>query len=744
MKAIITLLYLLVASPALAQTIRVTSGEHDGFSRLVLIIPAEADWRMFRRDQGYELQLPGIAPRFALEEVYRRLSRTRLSAIYADPQSGGLALGIGCDCHALAYQLRAGVLVVDILEGPPPAGSSFEQSETGVELPPILASNRESPSLRPKGRPDRQDLEAGEDVARNPDSQNWRSAVREAAETPQSDLVEGLDPTLTEMRDALLWELSRNAAKGRIDIVTPPRTATPPLIPAAPDQIRIGDVPGMSTEADKTPGLMTEAGAECYSQDRVAISAWGSKMPPAQALGEMRAGLTGEFDRPELENVARAVKYLLYLGFGAEAHQMLDVLDISAPDRPLWEAMSYILDLAEPPEAVFEGMTNCDSDVALWAALSVPTLPSDRVVQRNAILRAFSALPLHLRHHLGPELAERFLAADDPATARAIKDAILRAQEPTETAVQLMDARIDLANGQDEVAVEKLNPLLERNDQAGVAAAIALAATQTKDGGVASTDLVTTLESFLAEGRNGPDAAALSAALALAYASQDRFEQAFLIAAPMSPAAEPVWQRLAFFGADTPLLDYGIQAGPQSLPPPDGARDLRIAERLIALGFGTEAMLWIAAGRQNPESDAARLLRAGAALQIRDGRAALRELAGLLDDEAKLLKGQALALLGDAEAVEVFLEANAIERALAVARQIGDWPQVASLDPSEPWSELAKGLLAPQVATELPPSQATDPAGPLGQGRLALQDSSAARDSIARLLSETFTARFVN
>ena len=748
MKSFFIGLFLLLAQPAMSQTIQVNSGEHDGFSRLVFLVPARAEWELFRQDQGYELQLPDASPRFVLDEVFQRLSRTRLTAIYADPESGGLRLEIGCDCYALAYELRTGVLVVDIMDGTPPEGSSYELSASGEKLPPILASGRDLPTLRPKLRPDSVDADpieaVEEDTVGLPSEQDWRSAARDAVQTPQPEPLATSDPELTAMRDALLWQLSRSAAKGRIDIVPPGEAGVSPIAPASSDQIRITGVPGMSAETEADPGGMTEDGSKCFEQDQVNIAAWGADLPVAQAMGGIRAELIGEFDRPQLEAVSRAVRYLLFLGFGAEARQMLSALNISEPDRPLWEAMSFILDAEEPPQRVFDGMTNCDSDVALWAVLATPSLAPARIVQTKAVLRAFSALPLHLRRHLGPGLADRFLRADDPATARAIRDAIERAETPSDLEVQLMDARIDLANGEEDAAIEKLRPLLEGNDSAGVAAAIALAGAQTRNGGILSPDLVTALESFLAEGRNGPDEVALTAALALGYASQDRFDLAFALVPPLSKAAKPVWQRLAQFGGKSSLLSYGIQAGQDALPEADGSTDLEIAARLIALGFAKEANLWIAEPRRTEDGDRARLLRAQAALQQRNGRAALQELAGLEGDDALQLKGQALALLGDGEAVAAFLQAGDVENASAAARQAGDWAQVANLDPSEPWRVMAKQVLAPDAPEPLPSAQSTEGLGVLGEGRLALQVSADLRAVMTRLLSEAFDARLVN
>ncbi|HEX9857991.1 MAG TPA: hypothetical protein VGA75_06510, partial [Paracoccaceae bacterium] len=132
MKALIVALILLLAplapGRAAAQVIAVKSGEHDTFTRLVLETGAPVGWALGRTTDGYELRLDRDGFRFDLSQIYRRVPRHRLAAIWVDPASGTLHLGIGCACHALPFEFRPGIVVIDLRDGPPPAGSSFEQA----------------------------------------------------------------------------------------------------------------------------------------------------------------------------------------------------------------------------------------------------------------------------------------------------------------------------------------------------------------------------------------------------------------------------------------------------------------------------------------------------------------------------------------------------------------------------------------------------------------------------------------
>ena len=107
----------LLAWPAWGQTVRVQSGEHDDFTRLALIFPSAPDWQLARTAGGYVLSVKGAAPAYRLDEVFRRIPRTRLTALSADPATGELRLEVGCACHATAFAFRPEILVIDLRDG---------------------------------------------------------------------------------------------------------------------------------------------------------------------------------------------------------------------------------------------------------------------------------------------------------------------------------------------------------------------------------------------------------------------------------------------------------------------------------------------------------------------------------------------------------------------------------------------------------------------------------------------------
>ena len=64
-------LLLLLATGASAAPILVRSGEHDGFTRLVMEYGAAIDWQVGRTDDGYELRIAKQPPDYDFTEAFK-------------------------------------------------------------------------------------------------------------------------------------------------------------------------------------------------------------------------------------------------------------------------------------------------------------------------------------------------------------------------------------------------------------------------------------------------------------------------------------------------------------------------------------------------------------------------------------------------------------------------------------------------------------------------------------------------
>lgn len=700
MRLMLALIALLWSGPLAAQ-VRVTAGEHDGFTRIVLQGPSLAGWQVTRLPDGYSLSLRG-AVRFDLSRTFDLIGRQRLRGIAPLPGGDGLALAVGCACHAVAYDLRAGVVVLDLRDGPPPAGSSFELAASGQTAAPLQAAGPSSP--RPQRRP----------VAAPPAGWNWARAALAAPDgsvgaVPSGPALPG--PAAAALRDALLLQFGRGVADGMVD----PIGTVPPAAPAAvsPPQaaLRLGEVPGLLGRVPRDGTSLSADGTACPADEPFALAGWGDpEQPVAAQMAEGMAGLVGEFDRPDPDSVARAIRLRLWAGFGAEAAALTDAFGADLPDAPVWRAMALILDGHPAPAAPFAGMAGCDGTVALWAVLADPD-PDPSQADGSAIVRAFSGLPPHLRRHLGPPLARVFLAAEDAARARMIRDAMGRADQTV--VADLLDADLALAAGAPDRAADVAQDMAAGSGPQTRAALFTLTEARAARLQALSAADLAAIEAFHAE---APDAASTRAVI-LGRALAGDFDGAFALADAQPDTQAALWPLLAGMAPDSALIARGIlPEGESPGTTPETAR--RMAARLLDLGFAEAALRWI-----GPQGDP--VLAARAELARGDADAALRRLGATRSGPADSVRAEALLRLGNPAAAATILAGSDIAAERSARLQARQWAEIGAGAPAA-W-RAAADRLAPSARAE----------GPLAQGRDLVRASADTRAALDALLSAT-------
>jgi hypothetical protein len=694
-----------LSQAAAAETARVASGEHADFTRLVVQLPEASGWTVGRTAMGYAFATnQSEQPTYDLDTVWDRIPRTRLQGLRADPESGVLQLTLACPCHVLPFEYQPGMVVLDVRDGPAPAGSGFEAAFTEVFQP------EESPERAARDRPAEFD---------------WLAVARDGASGPSRAPSLALDtasPSLKPLRDELLKQISRGAADGVVDMqlpgLMPEDAGAVEDVPWA--QIRIGDVPGLEVlDPDSPAAPMQPDGAACLPEEELAIADWGRDRVPLDLLAEARSGLYGEFDRIDVEAVRRSVKLHLYLGFGAEALQYAALLPDQDEDlRPLL-SMARLVDGETDPSTPFASMLACDSPAALWAALAHDRLSPGIVVNSDAIVRSFSALPPHLRRQLGERLSGQLLELDAEA-ARMIRDVMQRTPDVPGGTVALLDAQADLQAGQPESAIAHAEAALAGGAE-GATGLIALVEAHFQSSQPLGPEVA---EGLLALQGQSSTSAELDRAIILALGLSGQVDRAFELAAE-GAAAGDLWHVVAERAEDSSFLAHAVLP-PDAQPPTVRAETaLGVAARLLALGFPDSAIAWI--GPTGPDTEPkARLVSAAAELARGDARKALSLLAGLDGDEAEALRVRSQTQLGQLEPARVSLEAaGKTTEARRLAIWGADWAHL-SADGSDAWAAAAALANTPRL-TE---------AGLLARGAALLDESAHARRALTALLAE--------
>jgi hypothetical protein len=760
---------LLAASGAAAAPVRVTSGEHRDFTRVVLQFEGATPWEFGRTMDGYALRVPGLRPDYDLAKAFDLIGKARLAALAPDRETGDLDLGIACACHAVPFEFRPGIVVIDLYDGPPDAGSAFENplpiltaAEIPAAAPPEPAKEGEAAlSVDPEA------LIGGYDWTRVSLEQMGLSLgepPQEARTLPKPTSEPMLLPDIDALRNGLVEQLGAGATAGMIELApsegkaeetrkTPeellqaaevPTETAPTKAPEAPAagievhgaaegdegaealKTTLGDVPDLVIRdvGDKGKPLTAE-GKACVPDEQVDLLAWGSDRPVVEQLGPIRQGMVGEFDKPSEEAVRRVVRFYIYIGFGAEARAILRAYPDLLPEAPVFEAMAALLDGQPVPNESFRGMEDCDASVALWAVLAEPeVLPKDEV-GRAAVARTFSALPPALRRLLGPRLVDAYLEAKDVSMAMTLADAVLRSPGEKEPEIIMMEADIERARGHDSLAEAKLEPIVAAPGPSSTDALVDLVEHRASLGQSVKEEDVLTLEAALKERAGSTEEGRYRRALVLAKAASGNFDAAFAEAEdPKTLAA--IWRLLGQNGGDTPLLNHATLAEGQP-PPPEAVEAAGIiSNRLLTLGLADQAARWIVLAPRVPA-----LLQAKIALANGEATRALELIAEETSEQALHLRAEALLSLGDeAGAAKVYQELGKTDRQTEILTTAQDWSALPE-DQAAEWRKLLQTEEGPA-----PPDEPTaDPQGPLAANRALVDESASTRDAILNLLN---------
>lgn len=682
MKALFFLCLVSLAFPAFAQTVRVQGGAHDGFTRLAIVFPSSANWRFARIDDGYALSWPVEGITYDLSRTFDLIDKSRLRAIWTDPKTGWLHLGIGCACHAIAFEASANTVVIDIRDGAPNVDSAFERDMISSGLMPALG---DQPKRRPKPRP----AMGG--------TYDWlNTGVISPSQTATFDhqmQVQTAAPDLDRLRQQLAEQMGRKATEGLIRLapegVTDSRTTDGVIAPLV----------GMTMD----PTELSQngvSGEECPKDIHVDLRLWVPSDDPFRAISAARGAILGEFDAPASDPLQGAINTYLFFGFGAEARDLIRRYPsfLERPDLSL--ALSHLVEGDRPDPNPFLGLQSCEGATALWSLLSAESGKQLVGFNRAAALQTFSGLPADLRGVLAPEVFRSLTEMGDVSGAEMVRQSLGRALpdgNPTETLITAEGALHGNAPDKAEQILLDL-PVDERGQD--VLVALSKAAFQQRKP-MDPRDLLT-LESYAFAASSGPQAEELAGSVARMRALAGDYAGAFDLATPDSGLFGEIWLLLAEVGPNGELLDRAAQLSSQEREALPNAVRHQIADRLLSLGLPDLAEEW------SPISGRTPAFSLQLAMSRMDPAAIKTELARLdqSDQVNADLRATALARSGDFQELADHLDASGLSEPAEQARRwSGLWDATTSAIDG-PWKDLAAATAPTRVAPDAGPLQA--------------------------------------
>ncbi|HHI69779.1 MAG TPA: hypothetical protein ENJ91_02155 [Rhodobacteraceae bacterium] len=775
---LIVFLILTALQPALAERVKVRSGDHDGFSRLAFDFLSPVSWKIGRVERGYQIQFQGRDLAFDVGGVFRRISRKRIKTLEVSDEGANITLVVECLCYADAFEFRPGLLVVDIKDGPPPQDSPFEtvfgtdevsgdRVLAATEKEPIkehfVDDTPDYPGSNPAESNGQTDLKlplfTGSDPA--PDTM---AAPQIPVDMETAQNQEQLQ-NLAQMQNNILLQIGRATAQGlleaNVSLPAPETTSGQPETRLAQRDEREraqSDAPPLSQPhvnirvENSIERAVQEAlpksisggdGKNCLPAKMFEIESWGNKDFPLEKISDLRRSVVGEFDKADEKTVGLLVKAYIYAGFGAEAESVLRAFDMNPENADVLLAMSRIVDQrGVSDQKTLANQIACDSGAALWAALSVKELPAPADVNSEAITRAFFRLPKHLRLNLGPELVRKFLVQGDLETARVLRNAIARSTGEDSTEIRLLDARLDEENGHHGALEQVLEQSLQDSDPVSPEAMAELLEIKLRNKSEISEDLLRLAQSYAFEQKGAAIGDRLDRDIILAEAAKGNLEDVLAALGKEAAAAsaneqydDNFWEEVLLLAeenaGDVPFLKFLFSVRKDLLSRQFSQKTRRVlAARLLENGFADFADRVLQAKEIMSSEDRILLAKIKLAKGLSDQ--ALDLLAAETGTQAAELRGSIYEQTGDfANAAQEYEKAAAGQKRLSAIWREGNWKQLETAE-SEPLQSAAKIMLK---GPAIPDSPNSAPVRELAADRAMLKESATMRRSIEELLN---------
>ncbi|MGR3514767.1 MAG: hypothetical protein ACU0GG_18565 [Paracoccaceae bacterium] len=693
-------LFVFAVSAAFASPIEVTASYKDDVTRVMLRFDERPRWTIQNRGRIFQIRLLQVAPfEFDLSRLPEHLEGGHTLEIRA-VGNNTLEIEVACNCLVQPGQITSQSMVFDVV----PVRSmqpnvSFASPNlvapeigelalmlpktnprplTGLNVPSTLGDHVVQPTaLRDSiGAPSRTSLDLPKlDTAHGPAVELVANALARAA-------AQGLisaDPAIDGLR-SLRTHSNFDSLAGRGNLA-----------------VSTGFDPAIRSEIRNTPP--TASGQFCIPTSQIDVVEWGD-VADGLMLGRLRHSAIAEDGSVIPEGAMELARYYIYLGFGTEARRTVEFLKPSR-DREIVLTLADVMDYGLTRRDTLEGQWGCAGPVSLWAALSTPVHHAAQPESTDDMLSTFSALPAHLRSHLGPLLSNRLHEAGLGSEARTAINAVTRGGKISEEST-LAVARLELegthAHGARETLVELSN---STSLTAGSALLELLVDAEARE--MAPNPAWVDDAPSLIDVLEGTEVAErLNIARLKGLISLGDFQSFRSEVGKQSPGLTSVVRHdlsvralrvAAEEAGDAQFLKTEIAV--RLLAPPETLDDqtrLKIARRFLQLGLSSRAADYASRSPKNHSE-----LNVAVDVNLLSGNViAALELArqSALSDTAGLLARTQVAAGEDAAAIHSYSRAGDFENAKAAAVRTGSWNWLAK-NGEDQISEAIKGLLQP-------------------------------------------------
>ena len=324
----------------------------------------------------------------------------------------------------------------------------------------------------------------------------------------------------------------------------------------------------------------------------------------------------------------------------------------------------------------------------------------------------------------------------DANGAAAALRSLERTAEPLSSDANLAKANIEMSQGDVAKAQDMLSDIVTSNDEQSAEALIQFVDSHLEADEQIDEEVATLVESYAMEMRDDPIGVELRRAHVLALGKSGQFAEAFEalsrvrhrdLGIAQDSLRSLVLDLLARNADDVDFLTHAFAHMSVNLETIETKTRLRIAQRLLDLGFAGQAETVLAASPEPQRNSAARLLHARIALALSRPREVSAHLYGLKSHEAERLRALAQSQTGEFDAAHAIFETLEDEQNSArTAWLSNDWSNLVANAPT------VFGSVAQIAQNPMDDDPVVD--GMLSRATAAISESRSARRAIEDLL----------
>ncbi|MDT0681679.1 hypothetical protein RM543_03200 [Roseicyclus sp. F158] len=383
MIARLTIVAAFIAGSAAAEPVRVLSGEHADFTRIVLIFDAPTSWSVSETETGYDVRFDRDDFALDLGRVFDRIPRDRITGVSQEGAALAIDTGPECPCSLTVFEAGGNAVAIDVKDAPD------DSEDAAPALPTTFPAS------------------VGGAAVEESDPAPVLPAAKDL-----SDAAENAD--LLTMEADLLEQIGRAASSGFVKVATPlpdPEPRPDPGVGEVPAPVE-SEVAGRSRQVSSP--TRDKTCPDIAFLDVVSDDDGDPLLAVAQARGDLIDG-RGDLDRTAALALAEAY---LNIGFGAEADQALDIAE--RPQSDVRRAVARIVDGRLDETLAFVDSHDCGGMTTLLAV--VADTASQLLTQDIAdIEAAFASLTAPLQRNFGPRLAAHLEDTGHPEAARRLR-----------------------------------------------------------------------------------------------------------------------------------------------------------------------------------------------------------------------------------------------------------------------------------------------------------------------------------